>query len=215
MAAGLLVSSLSSRRPSQPTSPFRCAAPSFGVCGYPVEWIGEALDVACNGIGGLGQVVGMSSARHLIGPPECLVTGSVETGSVDEFEVFYRATVGDVAAFFARRYREPQLVADLTSEVFLEALASLDSFDSARGAARAWLFGIVRRVWAQHCERTARGREAITALAAYRQLGDDEIEEIAARIDAPESTPKPPRASCSPVGRGFRSRSARPSSWSI
>ena len=89
-----------------------------------------------------------------------------------------------MSAFFARRYSEPQLVADLSSEVFLQALASLDSFDPDRGSARGWLFGIVRRVWAQHCERAARGREAITALAAHRQLGDDEIEDIAARVDA-------------------------------
>ena len=89
-----------------------------------------------------------------------------------------------MTAFFARRCSEPQLVADLTSEVFLQALASLDSYDPDRGSARGWLFGIVRRVWAQHCERAARGREAITALAAHRQLGDDEIEDIAMRIDA-------------------------------
>lgn len=75
-------------------------------------------------------------------------------------------------------------MADLTSEVFLQALASLGSFDPDRGSARGWLFGIVRRAWAQHCERAARGREAITALAAHRQLGDDEIEDIVGRIDA-------------------------------
>jgi RNA polymerase sigma-70 factor (ECF subfamily) len=103
---------------------------------------------------------------------------------VAEFEVFYRANVGAVTAFFARRCFEPQLVADLTSEVFLQALASLYTYDPDRGSGRGWLFGIVRRVWAQYCERAARGREAMTALAAHRQLGDDEIEDIAARIDA-------------------------------
>jgi RNA polymerase sigma-70 factor (ECF subfamily) len=103
---------------------------------------------------------------------------------VAEFELFYRANVGGVTAFFARRCSEPQLVADLTSEVFLGALASLEGYDPDRGSARGWLFGIVRRVWAQHCERAARGREAIAALAAHRQLGDDEIEDIATRIDA-------------------------------
>jgi RNA polymerase sigma factor (sigma-70 family) len=128
--------------------------------------------------------MGVSSARHLLGPSDCVLSGPAESGPVAEFEVFYRACVADVAAFFARRCSEPQLVADLTSEVFLQALASLDSYDPERGTGRAWLFGIVRRVWAQHCERTARGREAITALAARRQLADDEIEEIAARIDA-------------------------------
>jgi RNA polymerase sigma factor (sigma-70 family) len=92
-----------------------------------------------------------------------------------------------VTAFFARRCSEPQLVADLTSEVFLQALASLEGYDPDRGTARGWLFGIVRRVWAQHCERAARGREAITALAAHRQLGDDEIEDVAIRIDAQQA----------------------------
>lgn len=126
----------------------------------------------------------MSGVRHSVGSIPSTAGDSVESGAAAEFEVFYRATVGVVTAFFARRCSEPQLVADLTSEVFLQALASLDSYDPDRGSARGWLFGIVRRVWAQHCDRAVRGREAITALAGHRQLGDDEIEDIAARLDA-------------------------------
>lgn len=126
----------------------------------------------------------MSGIRDAVGSIPATVGCSIESGATAQFEVFYRATVGDVTAFFARRCSEPQLVADLTSEVFLQALASLASYDPDRGSARGWLFGIARRVWAQHCERAARGREAITALAAHRQLGDEEIEDIAARIDA-------------------------------
>jgi RNA polymerase sigma factor (sigma-70 family) len=110
--------------------------------------------------------------------------GSVSDCAIADFEVFYRANVASVMAFFARRCREPELVADLTSETFVQVIASLGSFDPARGTARAWLFGIVRRVWAQHCERSARGRAAIVALSAYRQVGEDEIEELAARMDA-------------------------------
>ncbi len=125
----------------------------------------------------------MSGVRHSVGSIPSIDGGPVESGAA-EFEVFYRANVGAVTAFFARRCSEPQLAADLASEAFLQALASLDSYDPNRGSARGWLFGIVRRVWAQHCEQAARGREAITALAAHRQLGDDEIEDIAMRIDA-------------------------------
>ena len=138
----------------------------------------------CNDVGGFGQVVSVSGVRHSVGSIPSTGGGSVESGAAAEFEVFYRANVGVVSAFFARRCSEPQLVADLTSEVFLQALASLEGYDPDRGGARGWLFGIVRRVWAQHCERAARGREAITALAGHRQLGDDEIEDIAMRIDA-------------------------------
>ncbi len=141
----------------------------------------------CDDVGGFGQVVSVSGVRHSVRSIPSTVGGSVESVAAAEFELFYRANVGGVTAFFARRCSEAQLVADLTSEVFLQALASLDSFDSDRVTARGWLFGIVRRVWAQHCERAARSREAITALAAHRQLGDDEIDDIAMRVDAQRS----------------------------
>jgi RNA polymerase sigma-70 factor, ECF subfamily len=100
-----------------------------------------------------------------------------------EFEAVYRANVAGVTAFFARRCGEPQAVADLTSETFVQAIGSLRSFDPRRGSARAWLFGIARHVFARHCERTAHGKHALAALAGHRELEDDEAEELAARID--------------------------------
>jgi RNA polymerase sigma factor (sigma-70 family) len=103
--------------------------------------------------------------------------------SMTEFEAVYRANVAGVTAFFARRCVEPQSVADLTSETFVEAIASLRSFDPKRGTARAWLFGIARHVYARHCARTATGHLTIAGLAGRRELGEDEIEELAARID--------------------------------
>jgi len=85
--------------------------------------------------------------------------------------------------YFARRCAEPQ-VADLTSETFVQAIGSVRTFDPARGSARAWLFGIARRVYAERCERAAAGRRAVLTLAMHRQLGDEELDELAARIDA-------------------------------
>jgi len=126
----------------------------------------------------------MSNARPVRDLRAARRDAALTVGAVAEFEVFYRANVAAVTAFFARRCGEPQLVADLTSEVFVQAIASLASYDPDRGSARAWLFGIVRRVWAQHCERAARGRAATIALAAQRRLGDEEIDELAARVDA-------------------------------
>jgi DNA-directed RNA polymerase specialized sigma24 family protein len=64
------------------------------------------------------------------------------------FAVAYRDNVGELTSFFARRVNEPQLVADLVSETFVEAIGSLTTFDPARGTARAWLFAIARRVFA-------------------------------------------------------------------
>lgn len=102
---------------------------------------------------------------------------------VAEFEAVYRANVAGVTGFFARRLLEPQSVADLTSETFLQAIGSLGSFDPRRGTVRAWLFGIARHVYARYCDQVATGRAAAEELAARRELEDDESEQLAARID--------------------------------
>jgi RNA polymerase sigma-70 factor (ECF subfamily) len=106
------------------------------------------------------------------------------TGLLAEFERMYRAEVGRVTAFFARRSREPQTVADLTSETFVEAMTSYASFDPAKGTARGWLFTIARRVYARHCEQAAHRRDAARRNAGRRVLDNDEIAELLARIDA-------------------------------
>jgi RNA polymerase sigma factor (sigma-70 family) len=101
-----------------------------------------------------------------------------------EFERTYRANVGAVTAYFARRCWTPEDVADLTSETVLEAAGSFGGFDPRRGTARAWLFGIAAHVYARHCARVAGGRDAALRLAGRRPLEIDEFEELAARIDA-------------------------------
>lgn len=103
--------------------------------------------------------------------------------SVDEFEAVYRANVAGITAFFARRCADPQAVADLTSETFVQAIGSLANFDPRRGSARAWLFGIARHAYARQCAQAANGTHLIAALAGHRELEHDEIEELAARID--------------------------------
>jgi RNA polymerase sigma factor (sigma-70 family) len=101
-----------------------------------------------------------------------------------EFEQVYRGNFDVVMAYFARRCAEPQVVADLTSETFVRAAGAFGTFDPRRGSARAWLFGIAGRVFAWHCAQTANGRDAVTRLAQRRPLDVDEIDELAARIDA-------------------------------
>jgi RNA polymerase sigma-70 factor (ECF subfamily) len=100
-----------------------------------------------------------------------------------EFEAVYRANVAGITGFFARRCPEPQTVADLTSETFAQAIASLGNFDPRRGSARAWLFGIASHVYARHCAQAANGNHLIAALSGHRELDHDEVEEVAARID--------------------------------
>lgn len=105
-------------------------------------------------------------------------------GLLAEFELIYRAEVGRVTAFFARRSREPQAVADLTSDTFVAAMTSFATFDPARGSARGWLFAIARRVYAQHCEQDAHQRDAARRDAGRRVLDTDRITELVAKIDA-------------------------------
>jgi RNA polymerase sigma factor (sigma-70 family) len=105
-------------------------------------------------------------------------------GRLVEFEGLYRSQVSAVTAYFARRSRDPQTVADLTADTFVEAMRSFGSFDPARGGARPWLFAIARRVYARHCERSARQRDAARRHAARQVLDADETEELVERIDA-------------------------------
>ena len=103
---------------------------------------------------------------------------------LEEFEQVYRRNVDVLMGYFARRCREPQTVADLTSETFVRAAEGFAKFDPRRGSDRAWLFGIAAHVFARHCEQSAGGREAVARLGGHRTLDEDEIEELAGRIDA-------------------------------
>jgi RNA polymerase sigma factor (sigma-70 family) len=116
-----------------------------------------------------------SSARSRGQPP---------SSPIEEFEQIYRRNVDALIGYFARRCREPQTVADLTSETFLRAVEGFAGFDPDRGSDRAWLFGIATRVFARHCDRSATSRDALARLGGQRVLEHDEIEELTARIDA-------------------------------
>src|SRR6201996_5783423 len=103
---------------------------------------------------------------------------------LEEFEQMYQRNVDVLMGYFARRCRDPQTVADLTSETFVRAADGFAGFDPRRGSDRAWLFGIAARVFAHHCEQAAGGRDAVARLGGHRVLDEDEIEELAERIDA-------------------------------
>jgi len=110
--------------------------------------------------------------------------GRPPASPVEQFEQVYRHNVDVVMGYFARRCREPQTVADLTSETFVRAVDGFATFDPRRGSDRAWVFGIASRVFATYCDQSAGGREAVARLGGHRQLDQDEIEELAERIDA-------------------------------
>jgi RNA polymerase sigma factor (sigma-70 family) len=105
-------------------------------------------------------------------------------GAEGVFAEVYRANVSAITGYFARRCADPQAVADLTSETFVQAIGSFHTFDPRRGSSRGWLFGIARIVFVHHCKASANGRAITDRLAAQRSLDDDEIDELAGRIDA-------------------------------
>lgn len=110
-----------------------------------------------------------------------------DAGLLAEFELLYRSQIAPVTAYFARRSGDPQTVADLTADTFLEAMRSFATFDPARGAVRPWLFAIARHVYAAHSERSARQRDAAERYAGRRVLDPQETEELEHRIDAARS----------------------------
>ncbi|MGH2844253.1 MAG: RNA polymerase sigma factor [Solirubrobacteraceae bacterium] len=100
-----------------------------------------------------------------------------------DFGVVYRENIAPVTAFFARRCGEPQDVADLTSQTFVEALKSAHTYEG-RGPVRGWLIAIARRVYARHLADRAAGRGLIDQLGGQLVLSHDEVEDLAARLDA-------------------------------
>ena len=101
-----------------------------------------------------------------------------------EFEALYRANVAAVTAYFARRSAEPQTVADLTADTFVQAITSFATFDPRKGTPRAWVFGIARRIYAAHCQAHSQQRSRVERLAGRRELAPDEVGDLIDRIDA-------------------------------
>jgi RNA polymerase sigma-70 factor (ECF subfamily) len=100
------------------------------------------------------------------------------------FTAFYRAHVEEVTRFVARRVADPQLVADLTAEVFLAVIAAAARYRGATGGPRTWLYGIARNVIAAEFRRSAREEQARRRIAGRRLLDADDVDRLMARVDA-------------------------------
>ncbi|WP_197289737.1 RNA polymerase sigma factor [Saccharothrix sp. NRRL B-16348] len=109
------------------------------------------------------------------------------TGAAAEFEKVYRAHVGMITAYFARRSADPQTVADLTADTFVRAITSFGTFDPAKGSPRAWLIGIASRVFAKHCEAHSQRSDSARRIAGQRPLDADVLDDLVDRIDAEQA----------------------------
>src|ERR1700728_2358082 len=65
-------------------------------------------------------------------------SGRPPRSPVEEFEQVYVRNVDVLMGYFARRCRDPQAVADLTSETFVRAAEGFAGFDPRKGSDRAW-----------------------------------------------------------------------------
>ena len=92
----------------------------------------------CDGIGP-ARSTGVSEA--IVAPTE-QPTRARETGLV--FEQLYRASRDDVYAYVAGLLRDRVAAEEVTAAAFERAYRKRSRFDSRRGSARAWLFGIAR-----------------------------------------------------------------------
>lgn len=102
----------------------------------------------------------------------------------DALDTFYRAHIEQVERFVARRVTSPQDAADLTADVFLEAIESCHRYRTDRGTPSAWLYGIARHVVARHHRSAGRAARAHARFRGQVRLDDEAIECLAARIDA-------------------------------
>jgi RNA polymerase sigma-70 factor (ECF subfamily) len=100
------------------------------------------------------------------------------------FEVFYRRHAPTVLRFAARRSSSPSEVVDLMSAVWLEVVASIDSFDQRRGSAVGWVLGIAAHLCASDSRRRSAEAAAVRRLAGLRVLEQDDVARLEAQLDA-------------------------------
>jgi DNA-directed RNA polymerase specialized sigma24 family protein len=114
----------------------------------------------------------MSGAAHLrdVTTSDIKREAPMRGSSPLEFEAVYRENIGPVTAVFARRCRDPQQVADMTSQTFVEAIKSARTFQG-RGSPTAWLIAIARRVYANHLNDQAIGADLIDQLGRQANCG--------------------------------------------
>jgi RNA polymerase sigma factor (sigma-70 family) len=101
-------------------------------------------------------------------------TELLASGDAELFGVFYERHLDAVVAFIGFRVRRPDLVFDLVAETFARALEHRDQYDSARGPAVAWLFGIARHLLIDAARRGRVAADSRRRLGMARVTLDDE-----------------------------------------
>jgi RNA polymerase sigma factor (sigma-70 family) len=109
-------------------------------------------------------------------------------GRLGEFERIYRAEFGSIVGYFARRYEDPQLVADLAADTFVAAIQAYRTLDPASTSPRAWTIGIARRINARYQESDPRTEDPERRRSLQGLLDRAERKELMWRIDIERSS---------------------------
>lgn len=112
---------------------------------------------------------------------ELLLAIAAGPGALPEF---YRRHVAKVVGFGARRFADPEDVADFVADVFVEVLAGAHRFDPRRGSALGWVYGLAGNMAAASLRRRARAGDAARRLAGRAALDGDDYDRVEAQIDA-------------------------------
>jgi RNA polymerase sigma factor (sigma-70 family) len=90
----------------------------------------------------------------------------------------------DVIARYLRRRLDCAVADELAGETFLRAFNARTRYDTTRGDARAWLFGIATHLVSRHQRSEARRLRAYHRAGARFDNHDAELEQADARVDA-------------------------------
>ncbi len=130
------------------------------------------------------RATGMSVTQGAGAHRKVLAPDVPDAGLVDEFGRLYDEYARPLHRYLARRVGE-QTAYDLVSETFLVALRQRNTYDPARAAVQAWLYGIATNLVRRHVRQEVRGLHA-AARAGSRQdqsdTGHDTV--VADRVDA-------------------------------
>jgi RNA polymerase sigma-70 factor (ECF subfamily) len=96
------------------------------------------------------------------------------TADAGWFEDLYRATVADVHAYVGSLLRDAAAAEDITAVAFERAYRRRAIFNSSRGSARAWLFGIARNAALDELRRRRRTASLLGEVTADEPVVEDE-----------------------------------------
>lgn len=105
------------------------------------------------------------------GPPEADLVVAARAGDRGAWEALYRSVYPGLRAYLARRLGAAH-AEDAVSETMTRAVAGIDRFELGPAGFTGWVYGIARRVVADHYRKGARfGRQRLAASRAVPPQG--------------------------------------------